>query len=189
VAGLPDPAASVDVTVVTPTIHEREALLEECKASVEAQTHPTNHLIGLDWKRNGPAHTRNALLGAVSSPWVVFLDDDDLLDPPFVSTLLAASDGFDVVIPWCRFAGRSLPRKYHNPRWFDRDALRRHGCFPITTLVRTEAVLAVGGFPEARYEDWAMWNAMADNGARFTVVPTELWCYRLDGEDHRTDAA
>ena len=178
------------VTVLTPTVPEREALLEECKASVAAQTVPAHHVIGLDWQRNGPAKVRYGLLASVSSPWVVFLDDDDLLDPLFVQTLLGASDGADVVIPWCRFAGREIPRKYHNPRWFDRDALRRHGCFPITCLVRTEAVRAVGGFPVgARYEDWECWNLMADNRARFTVVPEMLWTYRLDGDGHRTDAA
>lgn len=179
----------MDVTVLTPTVHEREALLEECKASVAAQTRPAHHVIGLDWQRRGPAEVRNGLLASVSTPWTVFLDDDDVLDPPFVQTLLAASDGFDVVVPWCRFSGREIPAKFHNPRWFDREALRRHGCFPITCLVRTEAVLAVGGFPDGRYEDWLLWNAMADNGSVFRVVPTFTWVYRLDGDDHRTDAA
>jgi hypothetical protein len=93
------------------------------------------------------------------------------------------------VVPWCRFAGRTIPRKYHNPRWFDRDALRAHGCFPITVLARAERVRAVGGFPDTRWEDWSMWNALADDGARFVVVPEVLWTYRLDGDGHRTDAA
>jgi glycosyltransferase involved in cell wall biosynthesis len=180
----------MDVTVITATIDGREALLRECIASVSAQTRAVGHIVALDWSRQGPAVVRNAALKSISSQWVVFLDDDDLLDPLFVETLMAHADNADVVIPWCRFSGRSIPRKYHNPRWFDREALRRHGCFPITCLVRTEAVRAVGGFPtEARYEDHEMWNLMADNRARFTVVPQELWTYRLDGDGHRTDAA
>jgi hypothetical protein len=30
---------------------------------------------------------------------------------------------------------------------------------------------------------------MADDGARFVIVPEVLWTYRLDGDGHRTDAA
>jgi glycosyltransferase involved in cell wall biosynthesis len=178
----------VDVTVITPTIAGREPQLREACASVDAQTTPVRHIVALDWSHQGPAKARNGALKGLSTPWVAFLDDDDLLDPHHVSTLLAASDGADVVIPYCRFAGRTIPSRYCN-RPYSRDALRRHGIFPITVLARTEAVLAVGGFPSGRYEDWLLWNAMADNGSVFRVVPTETWTYRLDGDDHRTDAA
>jgi glycosyltransferase involved in cell wall biosynthesis len=178
----------VDVTVITPTIAGREAQLREACASVDAQTTPVRHIVALDWSYQGPAKARNGALKGLSTPWVAFLDDDDLLDPHHVSTLLAASDGADVVIPYCRFAGRTIPSRYCN-RPYSREALRRHGIFPITVLARTEAVLAVGGFPSGRYEDWLLWNAMADNGSVFRVVPEVTWTYRLDGDDHRTDAA
>jgi glycosyltransferase involved in cell wall biosynthesis len=178
----------VDVTVIIPTIG-RESLVE-ATASVHAQTVPCELLIGHDGTGRGPARVRNSLLAVVTTPWVVFLDDDDLLDPEFVRTLLDHSGDADVVIPWCRFSGRTIPRKYHNPLGFDREQLRRHGCWPVTVLARTQTVLDVGGFPkDARYEDWEMFNRLADNGARFTVVPRELWTYRLDGGGHRTDAA
>ena len=179
----------MDVTVITPTIPGRERLLAECIASVQAQTRPAAHAIGLDFNRRGPAATRNSLLKAVSTPWVAFLDDDDLIDPHHVETLLSASDGADVVIPYCRFDGRSLPLRYCN-RAYDRATLARHGIFPITVLARTSAVRAAGGFPTGeRYEDWSMWNTMADLGSVFRVVPETTWTYRLDGVDHRTDAA
>ena len=174
------------VTVVTPSVPHRWHLLTEAMKSVAAQTSPVDvHLVGVDLEYGGPTPIRNALLRGVDTEWVLFLDDDDLLDANFVQVLLAQSDGADVVIPHCRFSGHSIPPKYHN-RPFDRDALRQHGIFPITVLARTHEIRAGGGFGDERYEDWELWNRMADAGARFKVVPEVLWTYRLGYGDHRT---
>lgn len=159
-------------------------MLDEACASVAAQTASADHVVALDLSGAGPAALRNAMLDATSAEWVAFLDDDDLLDPHHLETLLRHSRNADVVIPHCRFSGDTIPPKYCN-RPYDRAALRRHGIFPITVLARREAVLASGGFGDERYEDWALWNRMADNGCRFTVVPVITWTYRL-GHGNRT---
>lgn len=177
------------VTVVTPSLPERSGLLAEAIASVQAQTVPCVHLVGVDHMHEGPAAVRNRLLRAVDTEWVAFLDDDDLLDPHHLERLLAVADGgADVAVPYCRFEGGSIPDKFCN-RPYDREVMREHGIFPITVLARTEVIRRVGGFPvEARYEDWALWNAMADEGVAFTTHDEVTWTYRLGRADHRTNA-
>lgn len=170
------------VTVITPSLPQRSSLLAEAVASVDAQTVPPRaHLIGVDTYGEGPAVIRNRLLRRVTTRWVAFLDDDDVLRPMHLERLRTIGErtGVDVVAPYCAIDGHSIGRQFYN-RPYDRDAMRRHGIFPITVVARTQPILDVGGFPEdARYEDWELWNALADRGHRFIVAPTVTWTYRL----------
>lgn len=178
----------MNVTVVTPSLPSRSQLLAEAVASVNAQTVPCAHLVGIDHRGEGPAVVRNRLLRAVDTTWVAFLDDDDLLDPTHVEQLLDHSADADIVIPRCRFEGGSIPDKFCN-RPFDREALREHGIFPITVLAHNETMRRVHGFPDARYEDWALWNTLADNGARFRTIDAVTWTYRFGHGAQRTHEA
>lgn len=175
----------IDVTVITPTLPSRQAMLMEAVDSVARQTlKAKDHLIGVDWLAAGPAAVRNSLLEATDTEWVAFLDDDDVLDRHHLATLAEAVDRADVIGSYCRFSGDSIPDQFCN-RPYDRKALRRHGIFPITVIARRELVLAAGGFGEERYEDWALWNRMADQGCRIEIMPTVTWTYRL-GHGNRT---
>lgn len=170
------------MTIITPSVPSRRDLLAEATESVAAQTVAVQHLIDDDPKRS-VADKRNRMISAASTDWVAFLDDDDILDPIHVETLLGGEA--DVVIPHCRFLGPPLPAidccpGYYN-RPFDREDLRQHGIFPITVLARREAILGAGGFGDGKYEDWDLWNAMADAGATFEVVPVVTWTYRRTG--------
>lgn len=175
------------ITVITPSLPSRGAMLADAMRSVAHQTlRPAVHMIAVDYAGFGPAAVRNDLLEGVLTPWVAFLDDDDILDPDHLEVLATTVDlnTVDVVISHCRFNGDTIPDKYCN-RPYDRDALREHGIFPITVLARRKAILAAGGFGGERYEDWSMFNRMADNGCRFHVIPRVTWTYRL-GHGNRT---
>lgn len=175
------------VSIITASLPTRAHLLADAAGSVSAQTCSSAHLIGIDASR-GVAEVRNALVRAARSEWVGFLDDDDLLDDDHVETLMDYAADADIIIPHCRFKGPALPDGYYN-RPYDREELRAHGIFPITVLVRRDAVLDVGGFPEnGVYEDWELWNTLADDGARFVVVPSVTWTYRTDTAERRTHA-
>ena len=180
----------VAITVVTPSLPERGTLLAQACRSVAAQTHPpTAHLVGVDLGRRGPAVIRQELLRAVGTEWVAFLDDDDVLHPDHLETLVAHSDGFDVTGSHCEFDGPPIPPKFLN-RPFDRETLRAHNVMPITFLARTAAIAAADGFrTEDRYEDWSLLNRMADNGCQFNVVPKVTWTYRTSTPKRRTVAA
>lgn len=163
-------------------------MLERARASVADQTSPpAAHLIAVDYAARGPAVLRNELARVAPSEWLAFLDDDDWLDPIHLEALLSLAGEADVIYPDVRFDGPPLPRRYL-PGPFDRDALRDHGCFPITLLCRAERFWSVGGFPEgARYEDWALWNLLADAGARFAFLPAVTWTYCTAHAGRRTD--
>lgn len=162
------------ITVVTPTIAGREDLLAECRASVARLGLP--HLVGLDVHGEGPAVVRNRLLEQVATEWVVFLDDDDLLLPHYVTTVGPYLDGADVVYTDWFLTGAVDPQPH--PR-FDADLLRRRNFIPVTACVRVAALRAVGGFPvDARLEDHALWLALLAAGYRFRHVPVVAWRYR-----------
>lgn len=161
------------ITVVTPTIVGREALLEECHASVEQIG--LTHLIEIDVDGEGPAAIRNRLLEQVTTEWVLFLDDDDLLYPNYVDAVTPYLADADVVYTAWRLTGAIDPMPL--PR-FDPDLLRQHNTIPVTACVRTEALRAVGGFPDAKLEDHALWLSLLDAGYRFRYVPVIAWHYR-----------
>lgn len=171
------------ITVVTPTIPDREGLLQECIASVAAAG--LQHLIASDPQRLGPAAIRNRLLQRVTTPWVVFLDDDDLLYPQYQRIVEKKFKDADVVYTAWDLTGSEEPA----PRPFDADLLRRGNYIPVTACVRTEAARAVGGFPEDWIlEDHGLWIRLLDAGYRFTYVPVIGWMYRRQ-PGSRTEAA
>jgi len=158
-------------------------MFDEARQSVAVQTLPAAHHLVLIDHGMGPARARNQILNVCRTEWVAFLDDDDLLDPDHLEVLSGGTA--DVRIPYCRLEGDTIPKKFYNQP-YDRAKLRDHGIFPITVLARYQAVMDAGGFrPEDRWEDWSLWNRMADNGATFEVTPQVTWTYRL-GHDNRT---
>jgi glycosyltransferase involved in cell wall biosynthesis len=183
-------------TVITPTIPQRRLVLLDALASVEAQSlPPVEHLIAVDsgYPRNalGPSVLRQQMLCSAVTTWVAFLDDDDTLDAHHAETMLMAiaeNPNADLVYTWCRFDGPPLPEIYYNNH-YDREALRERGIFPVTVFARREAMLDSGGFSHAdTYEDWSLWNRMADAGANFVCVPEITWTYRTGHESRTTQA-
>lgn len=185
------------IAVITASLPHRADMLRAAAATVAAQSigeavNVRHHV--LVNANITVAEARNQMLEQTTADWVAFLDDDDLLDNDHLEVLWrrAMADDLDVVIPHCRFDGPPLPTPsccagYCN-RPFVLEDLRSHGIFPITVLVRREALAAVGNFRlEDTWEDWSAWNRMADAGARFEVVPETTWTYvTAHAADRRT---
>lgn len=164
------------VTVITPTLPGRESLLDQCRASVAAQTVACNHRVEADLGRVGPAAIRNRLARAASTDWVLPLDDDDLLDPDCVERLVTASDGADVIYPWCRMEGRTdgwVPNKLFNPV-----GLSRQNFIPVTALIRRDAFEMLAGYRQVQMEDWDLWRRSQQHGLTIRCLPEVLWTYR-----------
>lgn len=166
------------VAVLTATLPSRKWLLDECVASVRAQTHPCTHLVGVDEAREGPAVTRNRLAAASDADWFLPLDDDDLLDPDCVELLVAASGDADVVYSWCRVEDHAEMQPWTPNRLFRPETLLHYNYIPVVALVRAELWRDVGGMPPGEVEDWRMWKKCLGAGARFRVVPEVTWTYR-----------
>ena len=170
------------VTVITPTVQGRERLLEECVASVEAQTVKCHHLVGEDAGREGPGAVRNRLAGQAETRWLLLLDDDDTLDPGAAEALLAASVGADIVYPWCRMVGRTdgwVPNRLFNP-----ESLFRMNFIPNTVLVDRDTWGMLGGHKQVPMEDWDFYRRAWLHGCGFRCVPEVLWSYRFHGGNH-----
>jgi glycosyltransferase involved in cell wall biosynthesis len=197
-----------DVTVVIPTIPGRESLLRRAVASVGAQqVAPHSIVVTIDDERRGAHWARNEALRSVKTDFVCWLDDDDELLPNHVKVLVrgANKSGADLIFSYAEFVGGRdplavmrgdgviVPEPINFPWNADAErSLRVHGNFiPVTYMVRTEAVRAVGGFPapysfEARYsndcEDYGLLLHLLDAGYRFHhVCGVRTWRYMMHG--------
>jgi glycosyltransferase involved in cell wall biosynthesis len=147
--------------------------------------------VALDVDREGAAATRNRALAMVKTEWVAFLDDDDEFLPDHLKLCAryAYLSGCDVVYPGYEYVGGEDPVKCFDLP-FDAGRLRRSNFIPVTTLCRTQKVLEAGGFqphPDRNgdpCEDWGLWLAMLERGAKFGHVPHKTWRWHL-GETTR----
>jgi glycosyltransferase involved in cell wall biosynthesis len=172
------------ITVITPALPTRMHLLGECLRSVAAQEYqPYEHLVALDYAREGPCVIRNRLAAAARGEWLAFLDDDDLLLSNHLRELLEHSAAeADVVYSFCRVEGRiEMPGWIPNST-FDADRLRADNFIPVTCAVRKSSFERADGFrKEDGQEDWGLWLRLLNSGARFKCVPIVTWIYRFHG--------
>lgn len=206
--GLHDPLPEaertvVPVTVVVPTIPEHAGLLQRALRSVRDQNVlPDETIVIDDPDRRGAAWARNTGLGRVRTPWVAWLDADDVLYPVHLERLWweARAGDVDLVYPCMRVVDdRGLPARdptatsYRgrivNPcgvpfggeqaRWL----LQMGNFIPISYLVRTELVREVGGFPPSggpkAEEDYLLLCKLVRAGARLRHVDTITWEYHV----------
>lgn len=192
------------VTVVIPSIPGREELLARAVASVWAQTRkPDAVLLSPDPDRSGAAATRNRALAKVTTEWVGWLDDDDLLLPNHLSICLdhAAKTGADLVYPGMEVVGGRDPlacpvngilvNPYQVPFGPEQaQHLYEVGNFiPVTYVARTGLVRAAGGFPEPVAdpskgsgrveEDYGLLRTLLEMGAIFSHAPVKTWRYNF----------
>lgn len=190
------------VAVCIPSIPRRVDLLGEALAGVLRQTRlPDEIHVVIDHEGMGAAHTRNRAWRAATTDFVLFLDDDDLLYPEHIETLLSYSSNADLVYPWFDLKEGADPLFVtHNGRLvtpyglpFDEESaqhLRETGNFiPVTCMVRRQLLEDVGGFPQpstpewphSTCEDWGCWQRLLNAGGRFVHAPHRTWRWRWHG--------
>lgn len=183
-----------DVTVITPHIPTRpNALARAVKSAVTQTVKPRDIIIATDLNHEGAASTRNRALRRATTTWVAFLDDDDVLLPNHLSTLLrhAEETGADVVYAGCTVVGpdgREVPVREEWGRFglpFDPERLRQKSYLPVTCLARTVfAQSALFGAPEGSiYDDWGFYLRMLDMGCAFSHVPEITWIWNHTGRN------
>lgn len=181
---------STDISMVIPTIGPRRAMLGQALRTVGEQTLlPDTIIVSDDVEHLGGPATRQAGLDRVVTGLVAFLDDDDLLYPHHLETLVAAMEdtGADVIYPWFVCTGNDpFPQFFGEP--FDPEFPH---LFPITYLARTQVVRDAGGFAEGAKElygheqvageDWRAILGMVKNRAKIVHVPVRTWVWQHHG--------
>ena len=143
-----------------------------------------------DTERRGAAWSVAEGLKQVKTKWLTLLGDDDWLMPRHHQTLMywAEQTGADVVYGNPVLITNGYDKVMWNIDW-DEDRQRRESYIPGGgSLIRTELLQRVGvpqdGNPMyaremAKHEDWAMYMALLDGGAKFHHVDADLYCWRV----------
>jgi glycosyltransferase involved in cell wall biosynthesis len=198
-----------DVTVVIPTIPGRERHLARALGSVYWQTvQPEQILVGaqpinlLANVRARIARNRNALLTAVRTSWVAFLDDDNYWLPQHIEVCMGASTSTDVVIYTptvpVDFDDGNGPVQFNfrDVNLLDNfiNAQREANQVDTNCMIRTSALRTISFFEEnwidhrcGRHgtcvsEDQCLMLSLAIGGANFKFVNTATWNYNV-GKD------
>ena len=164
-------------TVVIPVSPAHEQVMYRAIESVRAQSVRTSFHFVIDQDGRGAGWARNTGARAVKTPFVIFLDADDTLEPRFVEhTLWTYQRGRYVYTGW--YAGEQvrLPAA-KNP-------FAGEGFHIVTTLMPTAAFRAVGGFDETLpgHEDTDLHLKLAAAGVCGVLSPLPLVRYTPDGE-------
>jgi glycosyltransferase involved in cell wall biosynthesis len=163
------------VAVVIPTIPGREAFLTRARQSVLHQERRADQIVvERDSERTGARATRNRALARVRTDVIAWLDDDDWLNPSHLKICMRVLEQSpfkpDLVYPRPVMVGGMDPTAVTHQGVFPThpwglrftqehaEHIRQVGSFiPMTHLVRTAAVRAIGGFrpgsvlPDGRY--------------------------------------
>lgn len=203
--------ARLTVAVVIPTIPGREELLERARLSAFTQTRkPDQIVVERDSERTGAHAARNRALARVTTDVVAWLDDDDTLRPNHIKACMRVLEQSpfhpDLVYPRPRMIGGADPTAVTHQGVFPTRPwglrftpefaahIRHVGSFiPMTHLVRTEHVRAIGGFrpgyrvqatigsrPERyRGEDEDYLIRLLDHGTVFEHLDAVTWNWHV----------
>lgn len=176
--------AKSDVTVVITSVgRPRAELLVRALQSVQAQTlEPDSIVISIDTEHQGAAFCRQRGFEQVNTEFVAWLDDDDEFKPQHLQRLVETlrEQDCDLVYPWYDVIHGSDPLTIEGRPW----AADNMGLFPVTYLVKAEAVRQAGGWtpngwtPEASThagEDWGLQCRMRDNGVEMYHLNERTW--------------
>ena len=196
------------VTVIIPVAKAHVKYLPQALKSLEAQTVQHHQVIvvndsGEPLDVPGVIHTkgyegqsraRNMAIDRVTTPFVMFLDADDLMMTTTIETLLRAyaDPGYNANYLY----GDSIQwdgnrETYYTAPAYNRYALFTNNLHNVTCLLPTESVRAVGGFDEKikGWEDWEFFIRMNVNGFCGARVPFPLITYQthlgISRENHR----
>ena len=163
------------ITVITVVAPYHRDLAQRAIDSVEAQTTRCDHLIYYDEDRRGPAYGRNALLQQVKTPFVVFLDADDWINPVYAERTLAHQErGQYVYTDWwisdTRNAAPDLP--WCGGSWH-----------VLTALIPADWARGIGGFDETlpAAEDTDFYMRLSAAGLCGLRLPEPLFHYGGEG--------
>ncbi|HEY6012723.1 MAG TPA: glycosyltransferase [Candidatus Limnocylindrales bacterium] len=178
-----------DLTVIIATAGQRPAMLDEAVRSVPKGV----PIVVVDDATLGVGYARARLIGLqdVTSEYIAFLDDDDVLGPDWLTKSLAlAEDGCDVVAASYWETDASL-QPIHSVALMPATLSRLLGghC-PVNdgALIRRSVLEGVTWHPERdTVMMFSLWLDLLARDARFGVVTEPVWYHRVhEGQMSRT---
>jgi glycosyltransferase involved in cell wall biosynthesis len=177
-------------TIIIPVgpVHWANGVYKEAVDSATQQTLACRVIVVEDTAKRGAAYARNLAAESVDTPFLVFLDADDLLHPRFVEQTLAAWRPGAYVYTWFELCQRGKPVITRKPptelRIFD-VGMQHANC----TLLPTAAYRAVGGYQNVdALEDEALYMALHAQGWRAILHEASLLTYRRDRGNGRVNS-
>lgn len=165
-----------------------------------ATTEPRVRVLRLPANSGGCGTPRNTGLDAVTSPYVMFLDSDDILPPGAVDALLTAATQAHAEVASGLCVRRELPEGREVP-WqaplyaahavIEHPARRPrlvHNTICVNKLYRTDFLNTHGiRFPEGRfpYEDFVFTARVLAAGPRIVLVPDTVYVWHVRRSAHR----
>lgn len=135
----------------------------------------------LHQKNAGPAAARNAGAAAARTPYLMFMDADDLWEPETLEQLwLTLEHEPDAAWAYPDTVTIGAREFLWNPE-FSSEEMKKNNLIVISSMVRRDDFLAVGGFDVmGRYynEDWHLWLKLLAAGKRPAHVRQFLYWYR-----------
>lgn len=178
-------ANSDDITVVIPAhpSRARSGMLTRALNSVTGQILlPAVVHVEMDNTGTGAAATRHRGLMAVRTPWVAFLDSDDLFKAMHLKHMMrhAKDTGADFVYSWFEMSGGGdpFPPTHFSNDWDPENPIET----TVTTLVRTGLAQEVGFFALDRGEqnsgeDFRFTLGCRDKGAIISHLKERTWIW------------
>lgn len=171
-----------DVSIAIPYAPYHEAVVHRATASAQAQTVSCDVIVYEDADGLGAGHARNQLMARVNTPFVVFLDADDWIEPTFVERCIEAYE-------------RHHCARYIFTDWLEEDAVKQAPDCPwtggtwhcVTTFLPTAWARSVGGFDETLpgAEDSAFYLSLCYKGMCGARLALPLFHYGKEGKRAR----
>jgi len=140
----------------------------------------------------GLSSARMAGVEATGAGYVFALDADDMVAPRSLSRLadqLDAQPGLQLVWGDLRIFG-DWDQEHRTGKSLDPWLITYINELPVAGLIRREALLEAGGWQLASgWEDWDLWQTLAERGAQGSRVPGVCLLYRRHGIRMSDDAA
>ena len=139
----------------------------------------------------GPGAARNAGLAASAAPYIYPLDADDLLAEGALGALADALDAApDAAFAWGDYElFGDYDGRYRSPGAFLPWSLTYVNQYPVSSLIRRDALERLGGWHDVLYEDWDLWLGVAGMGLDGVKVPRVVYRRRLHGPARRLQGA
>ncbi|MGW1954320.1 glycosyltransferase family 2 protein [Streptomyces sp. NPDC001920] len=159
-----------------------------------ATTEPRLMVVGRRANSGGCGSPRNTGLDRVTSPYVMFLDSDDVLPPGAVDALLTAATRADAAVAGGLCVRRELPGgrevPWQGPLYSAHAVIEHpahrprlvHDTLCVNKLYRTDFLRAHGiRFPEGRfpYEDFVFTARVLAAGPRVALVPDRVYVWHV----------